>query len=82
MRTVEYTFPVKSDQIAVMRKRRDQSFGKHYLKHVALGEGCNCAESMLRTFDRSPAKGDDPASIGAAAGAWLARLLRGLRRGG
>lgn len=29
------------------------SFAEHYLKHVALGEGCNCAESILRTTGRT-----------------------------
>lgn len=30
-----------------------QSFSEHYLRHVALGEGCNCAESVLRTTGRT-----------------------------
>lgn len=29
------------------------SFAEHYLKHIAMGEGCNCAESVLRTTWRS-----------------------------
>lgn len=49
------------------------SFAEHYLKHVALGEGCNCAESVLRTIRRPP----DEVSNG---GTVIQLLLRWLRR--
>lgn len=39
------------------------SFGEHYLKHIALGEGCNCAESVLRTMGQAPHHGDSLKSV-------------------
>ncbi len=36
MRNVPSSSPAKGD------------FEKYYLKHVAMGEGCNCAESVVR----------------------------------
>jgi hypothetical protein len=46
-------------------KRHDhsRSFGEHYLKHIALGEGCNCAESVLRTLGQAPLHGDSLKSV-------------------
>lgn len=39
------------------------SFAEHYLKHVALGEGCNCAESVIRTTERSTLNGPTRSDI-------------------
>jgi hypothetical protein len=36
MRSVPSSSPAKGD------------FEKYYLRHVAMGEGCNCAESVVR----------------------------------
>ena len=49
-----------------MRQNHDGSsgsFGEHYLKHIALGEGCNCAESVLRILAQSPRQGDSIESV-------------------
>ena len=43
-------------------------FAEHYLRHIALGEGCNCAESVLRNFAQAPHRGEQ-----------LADLLRALK---
>jgi len=29
--------------------RREQSFERYYLRNIAIGEGCGCAEELLRT---------------------------------
>lgn len=35
---------------------RGETFARYYLRQIALGEGCNCAEALVgRDPDRSPA---------------------------
>ena len=33
---------------------RPESFERYYLRQVAMGEGCNCAEQVLSQRDRQP----------------------------
>jgi len=56
------------------------SFRDHYLKHIALGEGCNCAESVLRTFARSPQHGDNFQSIVRALENRFAGIVRWIKK--
>jgi hypothetical protein len=53
---------------------RAESFERYYLRQVAMGEGCNCAELVLSQREQGPL----PAGPGAFA--WLRQLLRGARR--
>jgi hypothetical protein len=58
---------------------RESGFARSYLTHVALGEGCNCAESVLRLrHGEWPA----PQSLRPILAALAARLAGILRRSG
>ena len=61
------------------RDRNGDSFAEHYLKHVAVGEGCNCAESVLRSFSPSPINGDSLEAVGRALRTRLAGVLERLQ---
>jgi len=52
---------------------RPESFERYYLRQVALGEGCNCAELLLGRRDQRPLP---ESGVGAA----LRALLRRVRR--
>lgn len=55
------------------------SFGEHYLKHIALGEGCNCAESVLRTLAQSPRHDDGLEAVAQALKARFTDVLGRLK---
>ena len=37
-----------------LRQARPESFERYYLRQVAMGEGCNCAEQVLSRRDQEP----------------------------
>ncbi len=57
-----------------------QSFSEHYLRHVALGEGCNCAESVLRTTGRTALTDESSGSFLRAFRVALTTVLNRSRR--
>lgn len=50
-----------------MTDERD-SFARRYLTHVALGEGCNCAESVIRTWEQGRLASNRPGILAVVAG--------------
>ena len=56
-----------------------ESFARHYLKHVALGEGCNCAESVIRTMER-PTIARVPGPASRTFYSWVASVMDRFRK--
>ena len=45
---------MKAFQSHGLGQARPESFERYYLRQVAMGEGCNCAEQVLSQRDQQP----------------------------
>jgi len=63
---------------------RSESFGRYYLRQIAMGEGCNCAESLVVQESARHAARRSPGGEGgldpSAKPSMVARLLSLFRR--